>query len=227
MCEPASITAGVMALAGTAATMARRNSQKKSRDKATRNELDRQDSISKKARNRANETIDLFKPEKQIEKKAEVADARTKTIQGNISNEGTYAAPTAGSAPKVVQTQLTKSIADALDYGRTRAASLGQLGAWGDTSRNNAFALARSGSDLDTLGGFAGGSAGVLPLELADANQSGEGFAYLGDGLKAGGQFANAYGARNDVGWNDIFSSTNAPRSPQFGPYGKNGMRPY
>jgi type II secretory pathway pseudopilin PulG len=226
MCEPTTIASGVIALAGTAAAMKQQQTVNKARNKTQQAEFARQAEYERAARKHSDDSADVFTLPEQTERKADIANTRTAKLQGNITGEGTYQAPTAGSAPKVVKTQLAKSIHDALESGRTRAASLGQLGAWGDLAQMNQIDLSRNRSKIDSLGGFSAGSAGVVPMELAGDNQEGVGFGYAADGLKAVGHGVNAYGAHNNVSWDDIFSASKS-MSPTSGPYGKNGLRPY
>jgi hypothetical protein len=157
--------------------------------------------------------------------RSNLADKRNSTIQGNISQDGSYDIPTAGSAPSVIKTQLAKRISDALAAGRDRGSALAKLGSWNDLNFENGVNLTNSGSNINQLGNFATGSAGVVPLELQGANNAGAGFGLAGDILGVGGQFGAAYGAQNPTSWNDIFGAKT--QGPSYGPYGKAGLRPY
>lgn len=225
MCDPISATAAGMAVAGMGANFMQQRSIESDRSKVLRAESDRQDAYAKSATAYKDAAQAGMTREAQDAENADITAKRNDTIQGNISQEGAYDVPTAGSAPAVVKTQLAKKISEALATGRDRGQKLAKLGAWGDLDFNNRINLAESRGNINQQGDFATGSANVVPLELQSANNAGAGFGLAGNLLSTGGQFLAAYGGANPTSWDDVFSKKTP--GPTYGPYGKAGLRPY
>lgn len=80
-------------------------------------------------------------------------------------------APISGSAPSVVQGEITKRLMDAYAQSRAGAAASAKLGGYGDTWAKNALDLTTSARKIDTRNNFSRGDMSLLPYdqELADA----------------------------------------------------------
>lgn len=89
-------------------------------------------------------------------------------------------APSA-SAPTQVKSQLAGAVVDALRRGRRTAVAQAKLGGIGDASQNAGFGLQRGGQELNSIGNRSRSSSNILPFELQDANQAGEGWRTIGD----------------------------------------------
>lgn len=132
-------------------------------------------------------------------------------------------APISGSAPSVVQGEITKRLMDAYAQSRAGAAASAKLGSYGDTWAKNAVDLTTVGRKIDTRNNFSRGDMALLGYDqdLAEAqvpqakvkpNTWGEvlsglgklGSAAAGSGAFGGGGAAGASSftpSTGNVGW--------------------------
>lgn len=83
-----------------------------------------------------------------------------------------------------------KQRGQARDFTDKTGAALGNLRAFGDVLGNISRGQARDASLIGQIGGFKQGSSNVVPLELDQANQAGNGLKLFGDILGLGGSIA-------------------------------------
>jgi hypothetical protein len=110
--------------------------------------------------------------------------------------------PIAGSAPGVVGETYARALNKALAQGRDEVKRRAALSSYGDLDFFNSADLARTGQQAGTIGSFARGSSGVVPLELEGANQKGSGlrsFGSLLSGLAQPVGLAGAFGAGSSM----------------------------
>ncbi len=127
------------------------------------------------------------------EKLRKAQNDRTDVIQGNI-NPVAADVPLDANAPKVVQSNLAKTLADTFATSKTNAMHLGALGGYGDRSRDLAIGDSGTQSAIGTNNNFVAGNMGIMPY-LQDyaqirANKPSSG---LGDMLSALGKMGSMY----------------------------------
>ena len=187
------------------------------RNSATEAELARQKAYEATSQGAFNKTLGTFAPNAQAtalaNNQANARDAFAANAPGNVGTIGT------GFAPQGVGADANSMIARILSGGAARDAAQGNLTGYGDTMRNNAFALGSGGQALDTVSNFARQSANVGTKEAEAAyNNAARTPSGLGDLLSFGGTLLGSAAGR---GWNPFASATPAV-SPRL--VGANGM---
>ena len=211
MCDP-TIAAG-MAMSGLGQAYNSRQMSKNqgrmvdARNAATAAEMARQEGYQEEGSGYFDESLANFEKSKQDIGLANQGRVRGDKIEQSLSAANEYA-PTTGSAPSVVNTEIARKINDAMKSGKKTARSLGNMGAFGDQQFNNKLALNNSNQNLSNLSNNANRSMGLLPLEqqVASSNAS-KSPNMIGDLLSMAGQGAAMYGMTGgDIFSGDMFS---------------------
>ena len=200
MCDPA--TASILGMAasgiGTAVNTsnANKNNQRmvNARNEAMQNELNRQDAFQAESDQVFQDNLANYDKSNQDVALANIQLQRGNELVKSLAQPNEYA-PTTGSAPDVVKSEVARKINDAMKSGRKTAKSLGNMGAFGDLQFRNRIGNQRSGDLLGEIGGNARRSSNLLPFEqsVAEANAF-EPPSMFGDLIKLGGQGALSYG---------------------------------
>lgn len=101
---------------------------------------------------------------------------------------------TGPSTPSEVKSDLASHITTAIRRGRATAAAQAKLGGTADASLQGQFDLARGGQDLNAIGSKSRASTNILPYELQNANNAGEGWRTVGDVANLAGMGYGLYG---------------------------------
>ena len=80
------------------------------------------------------------------------------------------------NAPEVVKQAAARAILDALKKGKEYTQSQARMNAYGDANQGVGITMNQSANGINTASMLSRNSAGVLPTELAAANQSGQGW---------------------------------------------------
>lgn len=158
--------------------------------------------------------------EPQQKQQDDLTQAREATATSIQRAPSPTEAPISGSAPSVVQGEITKRLMDAYAQSKAGAAASAKLGSYGDTWAKNAVDLTTAGRKIDTRNNFSRGDMSLLPYDqdLAEAqvpqakvkpNTWGEilsGVGKLGSAAAGSGAFAPAPASpfvpsTGNVGW--------------------------
>ena len=198
MCDP-TIAAG-MAMSGLGQAYNSRQMSKNqgrmvdARNAATAAEMARQEGYQEEGSGYFDESLANFDKSKQDIGLANQGRVRGDKIEQQLSATNEYA-PTTGSAPSVVNTEIARKINDAMKSGKKTARSLGNMGAFGDQQFNNRMALNNTNQTLGNLSNNANRSMSLLPLEQqVAANNASKSPNMIGDLLSMAGQGAAMYG---------------------------------
>lgn len=132
---------------------------------------------------------------------ARAADAAAATAEVRKPIEATgenIAGDTAGN--KVMATESDLQAARNLGYAGQQGAAKSNLLSFNDVTFQNAINNIRAGQQLNTVGNFMRGSAGVLPVELEAASRKGDNLKTLGTMLSTAG---TVVGMGAGAGWWD------------------------
>lgn len=209
MCEPMSITAGVMAAASVAMSMAANSEKQSARSSAMNAEHVRQQGIQQKSQALFDTTLNTAdKPTTDANTQA-AADTRRNEDVARLQASPTMAPGESGNAPQEVGSTMARSMRNALNKNVQRAGLAADVGAYGDARRDLGVGLSRAGQWQSIFGNQAQGSAAILPYELQSANNAGSGLAGLGQLVGAGGRALGGFGATGGGGsWADLFGSS-------------------
>lgn len=194
MCvDPVSLALLGAGLAATAGSTALQSSAAgdvaSARNKALRQEMARQDAYRKQALQAFDQSLASQEKPAQETQKQQVEQQRQTQLADTVKAASEYA-PTTGSAPTIVNTEIARKLHQALTAGKQTAAQLARLGAFNDQQFANRVALNDTANRIGMYGDFARGSANTLPYELNAAAQEGAGKAGFGDILSAAGGVA-------------------------------------
>ena len=172
------------------------------RNEAALAEMTRQEGYQEEASGYFDESLGGWDKAKQDAELADVERQRNVKIQQALGPANEYA-PTSGSAPSVVNTEIARKVNDAMKSGKKTAQQLAKLGAWNDQQFNNQIFMGHQGGKLGEIGTTAGRSAQLLPLEQQTAaNNAFQHPNMFGDLLKVAGTGGAMYGMTGG----DIFS---------------------
>ncbi|MBL4766283.1 MAG: hypothetical protein JKY94_00920 [Rhodobacteraceae bacterium] len=203
MCEPVTIAAGVMALAGTAMQMKAQSDATKQRAGAVNSEIFRQTELENSSRSLLDKSIADFTPEDgivaDIESRGEALGKRFVDIQTDPALTP-VGALFSRDAPKIIQDFEDSERADALAFTSQQGLARGNLNSLADLLLDTGLKSSDRALAIDANRSKARGSLDVLGLEIGSANLaaasplgdalSGLGFAGLGAGTGAGGKTA-------------------------------------
>lgn len=118
---------------------------------------------------------------------------------------------TSASAPTEVKSEIARNVVAAMRRGKQQAKAQARLGGMQDANQTGAVDLLRGGQDMRRIGNESRASSQILPYELSDANQKGEGWRTIGD---IAGLAAQAYG---------LYGMMTPPGAAATGAYGSTG----
>lgn len=200
MCSPMAIAGVAMTIGSTVANTMAQSKIRKARDQALAAERVRQRGFDQEAdalnvqsqgryedfggnqEDRAGELTKMF-----TEQKIEGAGANEAAAAEQQS-----ALPQSSSNLTVREEGKQRGLADA--FTDKQGAALGNLRAFGDLLGETGLGQARDASQIGQIGGFKRGSANVLPLELDQAQNAGNGLKTFADILGLAGQGATGFG---------------------------------
>lgn len=228
MCDP--LTIGALALSGgsVAANMIGQNEQQSARDRAMMDESGRVAGYEGQSSALFGKTLGrVDKTRTDAEVKAE-ADKRTADDSALIDSAGNYMPPT-GSAPKEVGEQIARAGQTAIARGKNQARLNANVSAIGGVHQKQGIDIGRDAQWQGIFGNNIKRSAGILPLELEEANRAGSTARGIGQLLSAGASVAGAAGMAGGGGsWGDMFRSGGGPMKLGSSPAGMampNGAR--
>lgn len=124
--------------------------------------VQQQDANAARAKNVLDLTTGKFDAKNQAADLGAMIADRTKAINDNVGTPSSFVDPTSNAnAPKVVQSELAKKMADAAAYSTQQGGALGKIGALNDQHLENALKINDSGNQIGTIGNFARGDYGV------------------------------------------------------------------
>ena len=217
MCEPTIIAGMALNAAGTMYNNRQiaknQTAMQRARNEAAAAELSRQEGYQNEATGYFDDSLANWRKENQDAEIANVERSRTEKIEEQLGPANEYA-PTSGSAPSVVNTEIARKVNDAMKAGKKYGQGLARLGAFGDQQFNNRLFMGQQGGKLGEVSTTAGRSANLLPLEqrvaASNAQRSPNMF---GDLLKRAGTGASMYGMTGG----DLFSGGNPWLKPNQG----------
>lgn len=229
MCEPVSLAllgTGLAATVGsTAMQSSAANQAASARNKALRQEMARQDAYRKQAAQAFDRSLASQEKPVQETQQSQIQQDRQASLTNAVKAANEYA-PTTGSAPTEVNTEIARKLHQALTAGRQTAAQLARLGSFDSNQFANRIALNEQANKIGLAADFARGSANVLPYELNAANQEGANLRGFGDILGAAGGLATSAGLSGQFA--DFFGQPAYGALGRFGaknlPVGSNGM---
>lgn len=189
MCEPVSLTALGMTMAGAAAK-ARGNKIAKGRmDSANAAEKERQGKLAEETQAEYNRSLKHASPAEQAKMLAKANANRFDSMRSSMNTDQIANFRTANGTAENVAAANKVRIGDANNLAINNAKNNALMSAYGDLQQGNNMANARFGENIGRIGGFAQGSASVLETEAQAATRP-NGFADIGDALTAGGKIA-------------------------------------
>jgi hypothetical protein len=192
MCDPLTI-AGIALTAGSTVVNGMAASKvAKARDSALAAERMRQNTLDKEA-----SALNLQSQDRYQNFEGQQSQEATKL--GDYFAGQTTAEPTAAEALPAASSNITvqeenKQRDKARDFTDKTGAALGNLRAFGDLLGTIGRSQARDAGLIGQIGGFKAGSSNVLPFELDEASQKGNGLKMLGDILGGVGSVATGAG---------------------------------
>jgi hypothetical protein len=213
MCEPVSISLGLMA-AGSAAQAAGARRAAKAMEGARLAESLRQkgfqaqadaitnDSLNKSGREATDKGMADAAAERTAASDAAVADVRkpVEATGANLAGDQT--------ANQVMATEGDLAAAKNLGFATQQGRAKANLLSFNDVTFQNAINNIRAGQQLNTVGNFMRGSSNVLPVELEAASRKGEGLKTLGTVLNTAG---TVVGMGAGAGWWNAAPELGAP----------------
>ena len=149
------------------------NRQYNARNAVALQGVQQQDADAAKSNAVLQKTIGQFQAPQQAQDLGSLITARTNTINGNTDTPSAFVDPTANAnAPKVVQSELAKKMADAAAFTQQQGGALAKIGATGDQSIGNALNLNTSGNQIGMLSNFAKGDYGVNQAQQRSAYEN-------------------------------------------------------
>ncbi len=194
MCDPITL-AGLALTAGSFVTSAIANNQvEEQRSQVALSEATRQENLQRQAIGQIDTATERFTPETVNQGIEEAAQARIDRLQGNVEGAGDQDPndlPLTASAPRIVRETAARELNKGLGEGKSFAARLGRLGAFGESSFQRNIDLGRLGETLGQLGTESRNSAAITPLEFESANRKGGTLRGISDILGGLGSAAN------------------------------------
>lgn len=192
--EPALIAGAALSGAGSFISMNEQEKQAKRQAQARNAELEqmrkKNKALSDEAYSYFNERVQDQQAEAQQPQQEQLAADKSSEIAANSQAipSSAEAIPLSGSAPKVVQNEMAKRLADTLAGTGAQANRLGQLGAYNQMVFGNSMKNQDTARRISIPSGFAQSNAANLPYyqDLAELNatKSGSG---IGSLLKGAG----------------------------------------
>ena len=194
MCDPLTL-AGLALTAGSFVTSAISNNQvRDERSQVALAETTRQENLQRQAIGKVDAATEQFTPENLNQGIEQAAQVRTDRLQGNAAGAGDQSPndlPLTGSAPRVVRETAARELNKGLTEGKSFAARLGRLGAFGENQFQRNLDLGRLSETLGQIGTESRNSAAIVPLEFQTANRRGDTLGGISDILGGLGSAAN------------------------------------
>ena len=207
MCDPLTL-AGLALTAGSfVASQVSQNQVSRERGNVALAESTRQEDLQRRAIGQVDAATERFTPEVLNQGIEQAAQARTERLQGNAAGAGDQSPndlPLTGSAPRVVRETAARELNRGLGEGKSFAARLGRLGAFGENQFQRNLDLGRLSETLGQIGTESRNSANIAPLEFQTANRKGDTAGGISDILGSLGSAANLGSA---AGFNPFGSS--------------------
>jgi hypothetical protein len=224
MCDPLSIGAAVLTLAGTGATMAGQQQAQGAQKRVANAEASRQQAFNTSMFGNLDQSIDRANADRV---RSDVTEASAKRGEANkpsatAFNPNTDLLSGQGEQSGAVRNAVVQGTDTALGTAGAEADAKARLGGWTDAFRNLAVDQGRRAEQIAMEGGFARASSNLLPLELQAAAQKGSGTRAAGSLLTGLGSVvgmgASVPGAPTwgDVGGLFAPSATAAYNNPGF-----------
>lgn len=220
MCDPMTIAAVGLSVAGTGASIIGQQRAAAARANVQEAEIRRQRAYFREGMRTVGDSTKAFGRPQQDNANAHNVQVRQQQYTAAPSaSDPSSALPGVGDAPAIVGEAQGRSLATADTRSAAEAFQRAVLDAWGDTQLKTNSRLAANGGRIGMTAALSRGSAGVLPLELESAGQTGAGWRTAGTVLGALGQVAGGAGsaarsAGNPINWGDLW------------PWGGEGVNP-
>jgi mannose-6-phosphate isomerase-like protein (cupin superfamily) len=191
-------------VAGTYAQNRQARAQQEELNRQQQAEAMRQRQMQEEANQRISQAQQEFSPENVSKALGTAYADRSAAMAPVAPQQQSYEAHTA-SAPVEVKSDAERQEAAALAKVGQEGNARAKLGAFGDLSLGQSFALNRAGQDIGRIRGFSQGSTAVHPHELQGAARAGRRWGAAGD-------IANTLGHLGS-----LYSMTRAPRNDGIG----------
>jgi hypothetical protein len=195
MCDPMSIAAAALTVAGTGAQAIGSSKASRAQSNVAAAETARQERFRREQAALFEQSQAGQTREAQDQKLNEATERRTNALQGAVTQGSAADVPLAGNEASVVADTISRRLAGSAQTARDEGGRLGALGAFKDLNFGNAISLGRSGQQQGMLGGFSRGSADLVPMEMDIAGQRGQGWQSFGRLLSGVGSLTGMAGA--------------------------------
>jgi hypothetical protein len=192
MCDPLTIAGIALTAGSTVANSMAASKVAKARDNAMAAERMRQNTLNQEA-----DALNVVSQDRYQNFDEQQSQEATKL--GDYFAGQTTAEPTAAEALPTTTSNITVQEEDkqrdkARDFTDKTGAALGNLRSFGDLLGSIGRSQARDAGQIGQIGGFKAGSSNVLPFELDEASQKGNGLKLFGDILGGLGSVATGAG---------------------------------
>ena len=217
MCDPTTIAGLALTAGSTVVNTIAANKAASAREDVLAAERIRQNQLDKEAAALNTQSQDQY-DKADVKQEAKARDLTDFFSGPNTAGEANDAAAAVlpSDTSGITVREMQKQTGAAQDFTGQQAASLAALRSFGDMLGDNARSQARDASLVGQIGGFKRGSSGVVPLELDEASQKGQGLKFLGDLLGGAGSLATNYGLTKG-GATPLFGAKTATTTPGVG----------
>ena len=222
MCEPATIAAGVAAIAGSYMSSEAQNKAADKQQRAINASLEQQDQYSQKAEQKALENADQYQAGDRLEKFDEARVAAGDSLAKSLTASRESAPIATQASGRMSQEFLTgdaSAKADQFAKSINNAQLMGRMRGAGDMLTNEGYTNADYASQLGLIGRNAQGSAAAAQPGIIGAGKVNSGQVALGSGLSTIGSLY--LGSNLGKGMNDLIGKINPElMSPGTSPVG-------
>jgi len=228
MCEPATLAAGIAAIAGSYMNSEAQNDAADKQQAAVNASLEQQDQFSQKAEQKALENADQYDAGTRLEKFDEARSAAGNSLAKSLTASRESAPATTQASGRMSQEFLTgdaSAKADQFEKSIKNAQLMGRMRGAGDMLTSEGYQNADYSSQLGMIGRNAQGAAAAAKPGIDSAGKVNSGQVALGSGLSTIGSsylgsnlgtgMNKAAGAIND-NWMMPGTSNNGPTQGMF-----------
>lgn len=199
MCDLALAAGLALSAAGAGVNSMESNSNERrqieARNSAAEAEMLRQRRFADESQGTFRRSVDEQGPGADATRRTEAQGTRREFMAANAAPATNTGAPIAASAPPVVQSEIGRKVGQAIKGAARGGDRLANLSGYDDAALGGRFAMARANSELADTSSKAAGSAALLPLDLAAAENNsyrepsgiGDLLGLVGKGLTLGG----------------------------------------
>lgn len=211
MCDPITLAGIALSVGGVVANSVAAGEDARARDSVLAAERARQEGYDKEAADLNQQSQDLYKgfvPQQDV-RATQIGDYLATKVAPDPNSTAASIMPSSSS--DIVNQDLAKKQNEAQGYVDQQSTSLGKLRAFGDLLGDKTRMQGRDAGLIGQIGGFKTGSNAVMPIELNNAANAGNGARLLGDILSGVGNVAVGAGLN---GGSAKLASLFTPKAP-------------